>query len=165
MADRSTIFKTTTQNIEETEELGVLLGELLVSDFCVTLSGDLGAGKTAFTRGIVDGVTPGEGDFVSSPTYAVCNVYQTAPPVHHYDLYRLEDEDDLESVGFYDSLGSGILIIEWAERIPSVAARADVRVAIRRTAAEVREFTIESATERGAEAVSMLKDTVRKSCS
>lgn len=165
MTDRSTTFSSTTQSVEETEELGALLGELLAPDLCVTLSGDLGAGKTAFTRGVVDGVTPGEGDFVSSPTYAVCNVYETDPPVHHYDLYRLEDEDDLESVGFYDSLGAGILVIEWAERIPSVTTRADVQVRIHRDASQARELTVEAVSERGADVVRQLEAAVKRSCS
>lgn len=162
MAERSTVFRSTTHDVEETEDLGVLLGELLTSDFCVTLHGDLGAGKTAFTRGLVDGVTAGEGDFVSSPTYAVCNVYATEPPVHHYDLYRIEGEGDLESVGFYDSLGAGILVIEWADKVPSVAAHADVRVTIRRQDDDVRDIAFEAASERGADILRRLKPRAKR---
>lgn len=113
-----------------TELLGLLLGEILTEPCVLALEGTLGMGKTAFTRGLVEGLAPGEGEFVSSPTYAVCNVYPTTPPVYHYDLYRLQSEDDLESVGFYDSVNQGVLIIEWPQKVPSVQRYADVHVAL-----------------------------------
>lgn len=145
---------------ETTEHLAALLGATLKSGDCVTLHGDLGAGKTAFTRGLVDGVQEGEGDFVASPTYAVCHVYETVPEVHHYDLYRLETEDDLESVGFYDSIGAPILVIEWPEKVPSVLARTDVRVTLNRVSDDERAIEIAAYSARGEACVEGLPDTL-----
>lgn len=135
---------------EGTESIGFLLGEhLRTSPLFVTLEGTLGAGKTALTRGIVEGVTPGEGDFVSSPTYAVCNVYPTEPPIYHYDLYRLMSEDDLESVGFYDSLERGILIVEWPQKVKSVLERSDLKISLRTIDHASREIEVRASSERG----------------
>lgn len=131
---------------EATELVGALLGELLRTPIVLTLEGALGAGKTTFTRGLVDGIQPGEGDYVSSPTYAVCNIYDTDPPVFHYDLYRLESEDDLESVGFYDSLTQGILIIEWPQKVTSVRQRADLALSMMVHDADSRMLHAEAVT-------------------
>lgn len=135
---------------EGTESVGLVLGENLHKDQGVIgLEGTLGAGKTALTRGIVEGVTPGEGDFVSSPTYAVCNIYPTEPPIYHYDLYRLTSEDDLESVGFYDSLGRGVLLVEWPQKIQSVLERSDLRISLRTLGDRCREIAFQATTPRG----------------
>lgn len=136
-------------NVEATEALAAQLGATLLGQECISLHGDLGAGKTAFTRGLVDGVEPGEGDFVASPTYGVCHVYETLPAIHHYDLYRLEGEDDLESVGFYDSIGEAIVVIEWPEKVPSVLSRTDLRVHLQRISEDERSIEIAAYSARG----------------
>lgn len=82
----------------------------------VAFTGGMGAGKTAFTRGLVMGL--GAGDVVSSPTFALVNEYQGRLTVEHFDMYRVESWDDLYSTGFFDYLGSDfILVIEWSENI------------------------------------------------
>lgn len=142
---------------DDTEAIAATLGALLQAGDGVALRGDLGAGKTAFTRGLVDGVQTGEGDFVASPTYAVCHVYETDIPVHHYDLYRLESEDDLESVGFYDSLGEAILVIEWPEKVASVLSRVDLDVNLTRLDDTARSIEFRARTPRGTVLVNALK--------
>ncbi len=82
----------------------------------VAMYGDLGVGKTAFVRGIANVISPNAK--VKSPTYTVVNEYtQGQTPLYHFDVYRIEDEDDLYSVGFYEYLPKGICVVEWSENI------------------------------------------------
>lgn len=111
------LFKTNCT--EATEALGASLGELICSegspsDF-IALKGDLGAGKTAFVRGFASVVSPGS--IVRSPTYTIVNEYRRGKtPLFHFDLYRISDENDLYSIGYYDYIDNGISIVEWSER-------------------------------------------------
>ncbi len=108
------------KTVAETERLGNVLGELLQSNDVVCLSGDLGAGKTALSRGIAiaQGVADAE---VSSPTFSIMNIYNgTNNEVRHFDLYRLNSPSELEDIGFYEYAGGdGITLIEWAELFTS----------------------------------------------
>ncbi len=86
----------------------------------VALYGEMGAGKTAFVRGMARLLAPGAA--VCSPTYTLVNEYPRAraalPPLRHLDLYRIEGEDDLASIGFFDFVCEGVVVAEWCERIP-----------------------------------------------
>ncbi len=108
-------------DVSVTESIGAALGTAVKETGApafVALKGDLGAGKTAFTRGFASVLSPGS--IVRSPTYAIVNEYKKGSlPLYHFDLYRIEDEDDLYSVGFYDYVDNGICIIEWSERAES----------------------------------------------
>ena len=116
----STIY---TSSPEETERVGVELASAILADASlpkfIALYGDLGVGKTAFVRGFTSLVSPGAR--VKSPTFALVNEYRIKgsknPPVFHFDMYRIEDEDDLYSIGFYDYLEGGICLVEWSENI------------------------------------------------
>ncbi len=100
-----------------TTRLGLRLGRLLAPGDVVALMGDLGAGKTQLTRGACQGAGVAPGD-VSSPTFAIVQTYRGRLPVHHADLYRLGDLDELFATGFMDLLGGdGALLVEWADRI------------------------------------------------
>ncbi|MBQ8260282.1 MAG: tRNA (adenosine(37)-N6)-threonylcarbamoyltransferase complex ATPase subunit type 1 TsaE [Clostridia bacterium] len=106
---------------EETSAAGVKLANILLNDSSlpkfIALRGDLGAGKTVFTRGFASVASPGSS--VKSPTYALVNEYKKGKiPVFHFDIYRLADEDDLYSTGYYDYLERGICLVEWFENIP-----------------------------------------------
>ena len=114
----------------DTEGLGRRIAPLLKGDEVIALFGDLGAGKTAFTRGLCSGL---EIDGVSSPTFAIVNVYQGKYPVFHFDMYRITSIDDLFATGFYDYLGQGILVIEWSENIESELDENVIRVKIGKT--------------------------------
>ena len=107
----------------ETEAAGAALAAYLLdtapnSLFFVCLTGDLGAGKTAFTRGFSSVLSPESR--VKSPTYTVVNEYRKGKtPLFHFDLYRLEDSDDgLESIGFDHYIQTGHCILEWSEFLP-----------------------------------------------
>ena len=101
---------------EQTIALGQILGKLLQAGDVLVLTGDLGAGKTQLTKGIAAGM--GVKDDVTSPTFTIEMVYEgTLMPLYHFDLYRLNDPDQLEDTGLYDALESdGPTIIEWGEQ-------------------------------------------------
>lgn len=112
----------------DTEALGEKIAAVLQGREEIALFGDLGAGKTAFTRGVCKGL--GVKDGVSSPTFALVNVYKGKYPVYHFDMYRITSEDDLFAIGFYDYLDTGVLIIEWSENIESELEDNAIRIAI-----------------------------------
>lgn len=107
--------KFVSNSVEETEKIGKIVSSYLVGNEVIAYEGGLGAGKTAFTRGIVSGLS--DEDCVSSPTFSIVNEYQGKFPVYHFDMYRINSWDDLYSIGFFDYIGNGILIIEWSENI------------------------------------------------
>jgi len=105
-----------TASTEETIALGERLGKELRAGDVLVLTGDLGAGKTQLTKGIAAGM--GVVDDVTSPTFNILMVYEGEQmPLYHFDLYRLDDPDQLEDIGFYDALeGDGPCVIEWGEQ-------------------------------------------------
>ena len=113
---------------DELDALARQLGAHATPPLLLLLEGDLGAGKTRFTRAFVGGIEPDAEDWVSSPTWALCNEYPAAVPIRHLDLYRVDGEDDLESIGFRDLLEDAVVLVEWASRVPGLASIADVLV-------------------------------------
>jgi len=105
-----------THSEAETEALAASFAARLKPGSVVALFGGLGAGKTAFTRGLARGLgCIGE---VSSPTYAIMNEYSGSPPLAHFDMYRVEGWESLESTGFFDCLdGAHVVAVEWSENI------------------------------------------------
>lgn len=135
-----------TKSTAQTEALGEKIASVLKGQEEIALFGDLGAGKTAFTRGVCRGL--GITDGVSSPTFALVNAYRGKHPVYHFDMYRITSVDDLFAVGFYDYLGSGILIIEWSENIESELEDDAIRIRISKSDDEnERIFEIEGLDE------------------
>jgi len=105
-----------THSAEETEALAVSFAAQLTPGSVVALFGGLGAGKTAFVRGLARGLGC-EGE-VCSPTYAILNEYEGKPPLAHFDMYRVEGWESLESTSYFDYLDSGhVLAVEWSENI------------------------------------------------
>ena len=103
---------------EETQRIGSELARSLPIPGVVLLRGSLGTGKTTLTRGIAQGLGLENPSVVHSPSFTLVNVYQGVCPIYHVDLYRLEGERDLYSIGLDDFLGrEGITIIEWSERL------------------------------------------------
>jgi len=103
---------------QETEELGSQLGLLLQPGSFLALRGELGGGKTCFTRGVVSSVAPESAHMVASPTFAIMNIYQAAVPVYHFDFYRLTGDDDIAELGFEEYFyGKGVCVVEWSERL------------------------------------------------
>jgi len=104
-----------TQSIEQTEKLGQSLGKTLGKGDFIALTGDLGAGKTAFTKGIALGL--GISDDITSPTFTIINEYPGPVPLAHMDVYRLKNLDELENIGFDDYLDGYVVVMEWADKV------------------------------------------------
>ena len=132
-------------NERETEALGAALAARLRPGDVVAYLGDLGAGKTAFTRGLARGL--GVTDRVTSPTFTIVNEYEGGRlPLFHFDLYRLEGAEDLFGIGWDDYLDrGGVCAVEWSERAEAALPRETVWVSIRRCAEseDWRRITIE----------------------
>lgn len=119
-----------THSPEETEQLGERLAGLLRPGDVIAYYGDLGAGKTAFTRGIARGL--GITEAVTSPTYTIVNEYLCGKmPLFHFDMYRLESSDELFDIGWEDYLSrGGVCAVEWSEKVDD-ALEPDLRITIR----------------------------------
>jgi tRNA threonylcarbamoyladenosine biosynthesis protein TsaE len=129
-------IKIKTASPEETERVGKDLASLMSSDAAlprfVALYGDLGVGKTAFVRGFTSLLSPSAR--VKSPTFALVNEYKgSSLSVFHFDMYRIADEDDLYSIGFYDYFDrNGICLVEWSENIEYALPESYIRVEIKK---------------------------------
>lgn len=131
-----------TRNEAETEALGQRLGAMLKPGTVIAYYGDLGAGKTAFTRGIARGLEIA--DRVTSPTYTIVNEYTGRLPLFHFDMYRLDSSEDLFDIGWEDYLArGGICCVEWSERVEDVLEDALVISICKDSADEnIRHITI-----------------------
>lgn len=115
----------------ETEKIASQFAMTLEKNDFVALFGDLGVGKTAFVRGLASVLCPDAS--VKSPTYTIVNEYRkNGKELFHFDVYRIEDDDDLYSMGFYDYLKRGICVCEWSENIPWAIPEGAYRVTIER---------------------------------
>ena len=131
-----------TNSPQETEALGQKLGQKLPAGTVIAYRGDLGAGKTAFTRGLARGL--GITDPVTSPTYTIVNEYLGGRiPLFHFDMYRLHSADDLFDIGWDDYLErQGICAVEWSENVEE-ALENPLIVTICKTGEESRKITLE----------------------
>lgn len=101
------------ENEDKMKDLGHKLGEILESGDVVCLTGDLGAGKTTLTKSIAVGL--GIDDYVTSPSYTIVNEYDGRLPLYHFDVYRINDVEEMYELGYEEYFfGSGVCIIEWA---------------------------------------------------
>ena len=131
-----------TNSPAETEAIGAALGNILTPGTVLAYRGDLGAGKTAFTRGLARGL--GYEEPVTSPTYTIVNEYLGGRlPLFHFDMYRLASSDDLWDIGWEDYLErGGVCAVEWSENVEDAMENA-IWVSIRKTGDESRTITIE----------------------
>ena len=133
-----------TNSPEETEALGARLARALEPGAVVAFTGDLGAGKTAFVRGLARGL--GVRDRVTSPTFTIVNEYEGGRlPLFHFDLYRLGCADELFDIGWEDYLArGGVCAVEWSERMEELLEPGTIRVDLRRGEDEDRRvITVE----------------------
>ena len=131
-----------TNSPQQTEEIGAALGKILTAGAVIAYEGDLGAGKTAFTRGLARGL--GCTDPVTSPTYTIVNEYLSGRlPLFHFDMYRLHSSDDLWDIGWEDYLDrGGICAVEWSENVAN-AMEDPITVRVEKIGDESRRITIE----------------------
>lgn len=143
------MFKCVVTNDQQTEQLGLLLAEQLKEPTIVLLHGELGAGKTTFTKGIAKGLNITQ--IIKSPTYTLVRSYETGRmPLHHFDVYRLEDCGS-EGLGFEDYFEqNGICVIEWSQFIQDILPSEVIEVSIERLLGQenVREIIIKSKGKR-----------------
>ena len=126
----------------ETESAGALFATVVKESDFVALEGDLGAGKTAFVRGFASVLAPDAP--VSSPSYSVINEYEgNGILICHMDVYRIESDDDLYSVGYYD-YGNCITLVEWCEKTPQIIPEKYYRVRIEKLDEQTRMIYIYS---------------------
>lgn len=132
-----------TSSPQETIAAAEKLGRLLKRGDMIAYKGGLGAGKTTFTRGLARGL--GLGDCVSSPTFALVNEYAGSElTLYHFDMYRITDEDELETTGFYDyDFADNIAAVEWSENIAFALPENTIYITINTLSDSGREIIIE----------------------
>ena len=129
---------------KETEELGARLAAALPGGSVVAMYGDLGAGKTAFVRGMARGM--GLSCRVSSPTFTIVNEYLGERELIHFDMYRLSGADELFDIGWEDYLARGaVCAVEWSENVADAFFGDEIRVTIEKLSDTERKITIEGA--------------------
>ena len=138
MKEKMTII---TSSEAETILEGEKLGRTLSPGAVVALFGGLGAGKTAFTRGLAAGL--GIGSRVTSPTFTIVNEHPGKTPLFHFDMYRLDDEDDLFDIGWDDYLDrGGVCAVEWSEKLPASFLPDAIIVRIENLGGDLRRLEI-----------------------
>lgn len=129
-------------SVAETEAIGAQLAAMLDGPGVIAMFGGMGCGKTALTRGFVRGL--GLNDEVSSPTFALVNVYGRDSVVAHYDMYRITSWEDLYSTGFFDYIDMGaIVLVEWSENIENALPDTAWRLTLERLGDNERRITLE----------------------
>lgn len=139
---------------KDTEQFGEKLGQLCFEGMCITLNGDLGAGKTTLTKSIGKGM--GVTKTISSPTFTILKIYQGRLPLYHIDAYRLEGLD--QDLGFEEMLeGDGVCVVEWGEFIHDILPRERLDISIYGGSDETRSFEITAIGRRYEQVMELLK--------
>lgn len=131
------------QNEPETRNIARQIAEKLTPGDVILFTGEMGAGKTAFTKGLAEFF--GTDEEVSSPTFALVHEYPGKIPIFHFDLYRIFGYDDLYAVGFFDYLDrGGIIVVEWSENVPEVETELEnvIKIDIRKLSENEREISV-----------------------
>ena len=129
---------------ENTLEIAKLFAKTLSIGDIVLLDGDLGAGKTVFVKGVTDYFSNGK-MIAISPTFMIVNVYDTEPEIYHFDLYRIDDVEELDSIGAEEYLfGNGISFVEWPERAKGYFPKSAIKVEIKKISENERLIRIEN---------------------
>jgi len=132
-----------TNSVDETIDLGKQIGASLKGGQTVLLSGDLGAGKTHFTKGIALGM--GVTEVVTSPTFAIHNVYYgTTLTLNHFDFYKVESAEEIANLGFDEIIGAtdGVCVMEWWQNVNQIVPANGVEVVIEVVGEQSRKVTI-----------------------
>lgn len=136
-------------NVEQTTELGVQIGKLANPGDIICLTGDLGAGKTHLSKGIAEGL--GITDHITSPTFTIVNEYDGRLKLYHFDVYRVNDPDEISAIGFDEYIFSdGVSIIEWANYIEELIPEEHISINITKAPEDInsRKIVIEGYGDR-----------------
>jgi len=140
-ADSMNTYSFTTVSHEETVRAGKLLGKVLAAGCVIGLTGDLGAGKTCFVKGLAGGLNNVAEKDVTSPTFTILQVYDGRLPLYHFDAYRLTGVEDLANIGFDDYIdGKGVSVVEWVENIMEALPEERLVIDIRLKPGDKRVF-------------------------
>lgn len=142
------MLKIISKSAEQTYKLGEYLGKVLQQGDIICLTGDLGAGKTAFTKGIGIGLDIKE--FITSPTYTIINEYDGRISLFHFDVYRLEGVEEMYELGYEEYFfGDGAVVIEWADIVKDIIPQERMWITILRGMEEdTREIMFDASGER-----------------
>ena len=142
-AGTGTVIEFATSSADETIALGVELAQLLTPPKLILLHGDLGAGKTTLVKGIAAALGAAEPDAVTSPTFTLVHEYAGPVRVLHLDVYRLETERQLSTLGIEEMLeGENLVLIEWGEKFASLIERSDGALDIESTGEDTRRIRL-----------------------
>lgn len=136
-------MKFISKNEQETRDIARRVAEKLEPGDVILFTGEMGAGKTAFTKGLAEYF--GTDEEVSSPTFALVHEYPGNVSIFHFDLYRIFGYDDLYAVGFFDYLDrGGIIVVEWSENVPELENELEsvIKIDIRKLSENEREISV-----------------------
>ncbi|MBM4055561.1 MAG: tRNA (adenosine(37)-N6)-threonylcarbamoyltransferase complex ATPase subunit type 1 TsaE [Planctomycetes bacterium] len=143
----------------ETVKFGEKLGKLLTNGHVIALIGDLGAGKTTMTKGIVRGLDAGDKDKVKSPTFSLVHKYNGRIPVYHIDAYRLSGSKELLEIGSDEMVfGDGVTIIEWADNVPESLPEEYLKITLTHVSEDQRKIEVCGCGKRYDQIIQRLKD-------
>jgi len=128
-------------NADQTEDIGREVASFLKIGDVIAMKGDLGAGKTVFSRGIARGL--GIDDVVASPTYTIVHEYNGRLPLYHFDVYRIGCVEEMDDIGYYDYINDGVCVIEWAELIQDILPDKHIVAEIQKTGDDTRKIIID----------------------
>ena len=136
-------MKVITNNENETYNIGIRIGKQLKAGDILSLNGDLGAGKTYLTKGIAKGL--GIEDYITSPTFTILNEYEGRIPLYHFDVYRINDVEEMYEIGFEEYLyGNGVCVIEWGSIVEEILPKDAINIKIKNLGEFSREIEIKS---------------------
>lgn len=142
MMTEEDIIELKTKGADQTLKLGQALGRMLKEGTLIALMGELGAGKTVLAKGIAKGLGIQDEGEVTSPSFVLVNEYFGRIPIYHIDLYRLEDPAEAEGLGWEEFVcGSGVVVVEWAEKIASKLPEERMDIQIQWLGEEERKMT------------------------
>lgn len=128
---------------DDTLKLGTFIGKHLSPGDIIALTGELGSGKTQFTRGLAYGLGVSKNDYITSPSYTIINEYQGKFPLYHFDLYRLDGVEQIRELGYEEYFyGSGVCVIEWGEKFAGYFPFEHMAIEMKSREENIREFRI-----------------------
>lgn len=156
------LLKINIENIKETEKIGYMLGKLLTGGEVICMTGDLGAGKTTMTQSIAKGLEVE--DYVTSPTFTIINEYEGRCPLYHFDVYRINDVDEMYDLGYEEYFYSdGVSIIEWADIIKEILPKERLNIEINKNDnIEDREIIIKGTGEKYINIIKLLSEEIHR---
>ncbi len=156
------LLRINVDNLKETERIGFILGKLLTGGEVVCMTGDLGAGKTTMTQSIAKGLDVE--DYVTSPTFTIINEYSGRCPLYHFDVYRINDVDEMYDLGYEEYFYSrGVSVIEWANIIEEILPEERLNIEIsKKDNNEGREIIISGNGEKHINIIEKIKEELKK---